>query len=103
MLPGRLPGSCVPLNLQVLVIDVVSGPPSWKLPSPVLSFILKCDPLPLQLQLALEHTHITSTRIDHYNRMVPLMVLPSDLTCRCLLGVASVIGFVSSPIPRCMS
>ncbi|MPC72142.1 hypothetical protein E2C01_066436 [Portunus trituberculatus] len=45
------------LNLQVLVADVVPGPPPWKLPSPVVSFIntMKCDSPPLQLQLALEH------------------------------------------------
>ncbi|MPC48410.1 hypothetical protein E2C01_042183 [Portunus trituberculatus] len=84
------------------------SPPPWKLPSPVVSFTptTKSDLPPLQLQLALEHVmkitsfntvHITSTMMDCYKCMVPLVMLSSHLTCRCLLEVGSVVSFMIAP------
>ncbi|XP_045114076.1 uncharacterized protein LOC123506217 [Portunus trituberculatus] len=62
----RSVSSCLrSVDLQVLVADVVPGPPPWKLPSPVVSFTptAKCDPPPLQLQLALEHVEQVTSSI----------------------------------------
>ena len=68
------------LDLHVPAADIPPGPPPWKLPSPVVSFTPtgKCDPPPLQLQLALEHVALVTSSFPASHRLYTDGSLQSD-------------------------